>query len=35
MSYDALGRLVEVKVGAARVRYVIDIHGNRVGRLVD
>ncbi len=33
MSYDALGRLVEIKVGGAKVRHVVDIHGRRVGRV--
>jgi YD repeat-containing protein len=33
LSYDALGRLVDVKVGAAQVHYVIDTLGQRVGRV--
>jgi YD repeat-containing protein len=35
LSYDARGRLVEVRMGGARTRYVIDTFGHRVARLAD
>lgn len=35
MGYDALGRLVDVKVGSSRVKHVVDIAGRRVARVTE